>query len=142
MNSFLSQSGALPRHYSDVDNFIKSVWMGNVPVPLFYVFPIATSTNCFLRGSFRRRVGLASTNCWYDSRNNNHCLVGFKVLTAVVMKSTISWDITSCSPSKFKRCFGGAYRLHLQGRKISRARNQLSFHLLSRWFLTLLIFQP
>jgi hypothetical protein len=37
--------------------------------------------------------------------------VGFEILTAVVMKSTISWDITPCCPLKFNRRFGVAYRL-------------------------------
>jgi hypothetical protein len=31
-------------------------------------------------------------------RPNTFKLVGFEVLTAVVMKSTIFWDITPCSP--------------------------------------------
>jgi hypothetical protein len=34
------------------------------------------------------------------------------------------WDITPCSPLKFNRRFGRTCRLHLQGRKISQARNQ------------------
>jgi hypothetical protein len=33
--------------------------------------------------------------------------VGFEVLAAVVMKSTIFWDITPCSPLKVNRRFGG-----------------------------------
>jgi hypothetical protein len=56
-------------------------------------------------------------------------VVGFEVLTAVVKKSTIFWDITPCSPLKFNRRFGGTHRLCLQGRRISRARNQRE----SRW---------
>jgi hypothetical protein len=40
------------------------------------------------------------------------------------LKNTIFWDITPCSPLKVNRRFGGTYRLNLQGRKISRARNQ------------------
>jgi hypothetical protein len=36
-----------------------------------------------------------------DSRDH----VGFEVLTAVVMKSTIFWDITPCSPLKVNRRF-------------------------------------
>jgi hypothetical protein len=44
-------------------------------------------------------------------------LVAFEVFTAVVMKSTISWDITPCSPLSVNRRFGGTYRPHLQGRK-------------------------
>jgi hypothetical protein len=42
-----------------------------------------------------------------------------EVLTAVVMKSNIFWNITPCSPLKINRSFGGTYHLHLQGRKIS-----------------------
>jgi hypothetical protein len=38
---------------------------------------------------------------------------GFEVLTAVVMKYTIFWDITPCSPLKVNRRFGGIYSLLL-----------------------------
>jgi hypothetical protein len=55
--------------------------------------------------------------------------VGFEVLTTMDMTSTISWDITPCSPLKFNRRFGIKYRLHLQCRRMSRARNQRG----SRW---------
>jgi hypothetical protein len=44
--------------------------------------------------------------------------VGFEVPTAVVMKSSIFWDITPCSPLKVNWCFGGTCRLHLQGLRI------------------------
>jgi hypothetical protein len=47
--------------------------------------------------------------------------VEFEVLTPVVMKSTIFWDITPRSPLRVNRRFGGTYCLHLQGR-----RNKLS----------------
>jgi hypothetical protein len=53
--------------------------------------------------------------------------VGFEVLTVVVMKSTILWDVTSCSPLRVNQHFGGTYCHQLQGRKI-------------RWFLAQLIF--
>jgi hypothetical protein len=33
------------------------------------------------------------------------------------MKNTIFWDITPCSWLSVNRCFGGIYRLHLQGGK-------------------------
>jgi hypothetical protein len=59
--------------------------------------------------------------------------------------SIILWERTLCSPFKVKRRFGGKYRLHHQGRKISLARNQRessSSHLLSRWFLARLILRP
>jgi hypothetical protein len=46
---------------------------------------------------------------------NTHATVEeFEVLTAVLMKSTIFWDITPCSPLKINGRFGGTYRLHLQ----------------------------
>jgi hypothetical protein len=51
-------------------------------------------------------------------------VVGIEVLTLVVMKSPIFWDVTPCSLLENNRHFGGAYRLHLQGRRISQARNQ------------------
>jgi hypothetical protein len=50
--------------------------------------------------------------------------VRFEDSTAVVMKSSIFWDITPCSPLKVNRRFGWTCHLHLQGRRISQARNQ------------------
>jgi hypothetical protein len=47
-----------------------------------------------------------------------------RTLTLFVIKSTIFWDITPCSPLKVSRRFGGTYHLHLQGRRKNRARNQ------------------
>jgi hypothetical protein len=40
----------------------------------------------------------------------------------------IFWDITPCSPLRINRRFGGTYRLHLRGRKISWARNHAGLH--------------
>jgi hypothetical protein len=48
----------------------------------------------------------------------------FEVLTAMVMKRFVFWDITPCSPLKVNRRFGGTCRIHLQGRRINQARNQ------------------
>jgi hypothetical protein len=53
----------------------------------------------------------------------NHIYVGFEVLTAVIMMSSIFWDITLCSPLKANERFGGTYRFKLHGRKINQARN-------------------
>jgi hypothetical protein len=53
----------------------------------------------------------------------NHGL-GFEVLTAVDMKSSIFWDVTPYSTSKVIRRFGAACRLQLQGRRISYENNQ------------------
>jgi hypothetical protein len=40
------------------------------------------------------------------------------------LQSTSFWNITPCSPLRVNRRFGGVYHHHLQGRRISRARNQ------------------
>jgi hypothetical protein len=71
-------------------------------------------------------IGHRSTGKWSTERKYLHkeirnlegCVdVGFEVFTAVVMKSSIFWDIMPCSPLSVRRCFGGTYRLNLQGRK-------------------------
>jgi hypothetical protein len=43
--------------------------------------------------------------------------VELEVLTVMVKKSTIFWDITPCSPLSVNRCFGRTYRLRPQCRK-------------------------
>jgi hypothetical protein len=40
--------------------------------------------------------------------------IGFEVLTALDMKSSVFWDITPCSLVKVGGRFGGRYRLYLQ----------------------------
>jgi hypothetical protein len=74
---------------------------------------------------------------------NIGCHVGFEVFTAVVMKSIIFWDMTPCSLLSFNRCFGGTYRLHLQGlrsRFSKSASKQLATYLLAG--LLNLLLQP
>jgi hypothetical protein len=43
---------------------------------------------------------------------------GFEILTVVVMKSSIFWDITSCGSLNVNRRFGGTYRIRLQSRRV------------------------
>jgi hypothetical protein len=49
-------------------------------------------------------------------------VVGYEVITAVVMKSTTLWDITTCSPMTFNGRFRGTYRFRLHGRRIIPVR--------------------
>jgi hypothetical protein len=49
---------------------------------------------------------------------------GFEVVAPVVMKITIFWNITPCSPLKVNLCSGAIRCLHLQARRRSHARNQ------------------
>jgi hypothetical protein len=51
-------------------------------------------------------------------------LVGFEILTAVVMENSVVWDITPCSPLKANRRFGGTCRLDLQDSRISHPRTE------------------
>jgi hypothetical protein len=44
-------------------------------------------------------------------------VVRFEVYTAVTRNNAAFWDVVPCR-SHVNRCFGGTYRLHLQGRKI------------------------
>jgi hypothetical protein len=41
-----------------------------------------------------------------------------EVLMVVAMKTTASWDMTSCSLVYHYQCLGGTRWLHLQGRKL------------------------
>jgi hypothetical protein len=42
--------------------------------------------------------------------------VGFGILTAVAMQSSVFWDITPCNPLKLNRRFGITYHLDFQTR--------------------------
>jgi hypothetical protein len=50
---------------------------------------------------------------------------GFEVLAAVVMNSSVVWDVTPFSSLKVDLRLGGTCRLRLQGKIISQPRNQL-----------------
>jgi hypothetical protein len=59
-----------------------------------------------------------------------------------VIKRSNFWDITTCSPLKDNRCFGGIYNLHLHGRRSKHETSvkaghiqSSAYHLLSGWFL-------
>lgn len=53
----------------------------------------------------------------------------FEILVALAVKSSVFWDITSCSLVKVvNRCFGGKYRPSLQGQRVSQAVNQHEAH--------------
>jgi hypothetical protein len=80
-----------------------------------------------LISSVTSKIYIGSTDVLDNSskeKRKTYFNVGFEVLTAVVMKSIIFWDITPGSPLSFSRRFGGTYRLRLQGRR----------NLLACWF--------
>jgi hypothetical protein len=59
-----------------------------------------------------------------EIKSYNIGLARFQIFTVVVMKSSSFWVITSCSQLKVNGRFEGTCRLHLQGGRISQARNQ------------------
>jgi hypothetical protein len=54
---------------------------------------------------------------------------GFEAFKPVVMKSSVLWNITPCSPLKVNRRFGETCHLHLQHRRINHAWNQCEIRL-------------
>jgi membrane protein insertase Oxa1/YidC/SpoIIIJ len=54
-----------------------------------------------------------------------------------VLKSSFFCDIMPCSPLKVSQSFGGMYHLHLNGQRISQARNQHEALVLLKRLLTL-----
>jgi hypothetical protein len=68
--------------------------------------------------------------------------VGFEVFPAVVMTSFVLCDITLCSPLKDNLRSRGTYCLHLQGRRMSHARNHHKAGSKKGWFLVGLFFGP
>jgi hypothetical protein len=42
----------------------------------------------------------------------------------IKIKISVVWDITSRSPLQIKQCFGGTYRLDIQGWKAKQERDQ------------------
>jgi hypothetical protein len=61
---------------------------------------------------------------------NKIVTVGFEVFTAVpmmTMKNGVFWDMMPCDSCKIRR-FGGQFRLHHQGEKNQRVRNNVSIN--------------
>jgi hypothetical protein len=56
---------------------------------------------------------------------NISTVVRFEVFPAVTMKNVVFWDVAPYR-SCVSRCFGGLYRLHLQGRKIGELGTSVS----------------
>jgi hypothetical protein len=59
----------------------------------------------------------------YHTKLTFYICVRFEVFTEVTMKNAVFWDVAPCR-CYFNRRFGGTYRLHLQGIRNPRERNQ------------------
>jgi hypothetical protein len=78
----------------------------------------------------------------FSFHNRNSFYFAFDVLRAVVMKSSIFWHITWCSPLKGNRSFGRKSRLPLQGWTISSPTKSLLATCFQALFLLGLFFDP
>jgi hypothetical protein len=92
-----------------------------------YMFTIGEKvpSTCLIRSSVIPRAVLTAV----VKRDISRFVGRSSVVYTESVKSTISWDITPCSPLKVNRRFGWTYRLNFQGRKISRLINQFE-----RWW--------
>jgi hypothetical protein len=54
----------------------------------------------------------------------HYCYAEFQVPTVVITKIYIPWHKTSWSPVKINWSFGGRYRLHIRGLRVSQEGNQ------------------
>jgi hypothetical protein len=63
-----------------------------------------------------------------------------EVLSVMVMKSTVLWFITPCSPLKVSRCFRGTYHHTIFWDITPCSLLKVICHLLSHWFLARLFF--
>jgi hypothetical protein len=101
----------------------RDVYWGNVACITTHI-----SHCCSYVTSFFRNCNL--------SANNNYTCVGCKVLTAVVIRSSACWEITSYSLLKINRLFGleRTFYLHIHGQKLSQTGNkQVWLCLLRHW---------
>jgi hypothetical protein len=73
-------------------------------------------------GAFVNRVSLWISMAEYWNFSTN--FIGFELITALAMASFVFWDIMPCSSVTVNWHFGGTYRLHFQGRRVSQGSNQ------------------
>lgn len=91
--------------------------------------------------SFGRTSWPSSTNLMFQIEGKDTCRVsnnslrpyilgtyntyiGFKVLTAMAMRKSISWDIMQCSSVRVDRRFGGTYQLYHHDLRPRQARSK------------------
>jgi hypothetical protein len=73
---------------------------------------------------------------------SSNSFLGSETPTVVAVGSSITWHIMPSTPVKVSWQFGGLYHLHLQGKIVSQARNQLCLRPASCLLLTWLTLWP
>jgi hypothetical protein len=78
----------------------------------------------FTFGPLRKIFTNPCCRLWIQLQSHLFYVQFDEVLTAVVVKGFIFWEITPCGRVRDNRHFGGACHFHLQGWRISQARNR------------------
>jgi hypothetical protein len=120
------------RYWSDILQQNQNVWASSWK----YLCHWKTHVSCIMAVNtvWNQTFPRESKREVWMSLGNKTSNVGFEVLTTVVMKSSVFWDITLCSLLKVNHCFRQTCHLHLQGWRISQARNQREV-LLATYFM-------
>jgi hypothetical protein len=100
----------------------------NIPAPKILYLQVGPPTQ---NGDFFEKASQSLIKYWY---------VGFEVLTAVVMESTIFWDMTPCSPLSANRptfmlVSGSAYFSTLKMEAISSSETSFDSQLTIRSYI-------
>jgi hypothetical protein len=134
---------ALWRFLMKRDTFDRTTWLSSVWLKRVSNCKIAELRMLEVVGTaLHGQCGRAKLLKWILSGVNNFFL-RFEVLTAIVMKSSIFWDITPCSPLKVNRSFRGKCRFHFQNRSQARNERERRWKIeLLCWFLAWFILRP
>jgi hypothetical protein len=104
-----------PQYFSDVCIYIRK------EIGLWHASPLT----CKILQATSFMFMFRTCPYFFQFFSNILHIVRSEIFTAAFMKTTIFWCITLRSPMKVKRCFGGIYRLHLQGRRSILQAEQL-----------------
>jgi hypothetical protein len=125
------ESPKLPGYEKKITTFFKKRRCINVSVTVHITFyseaanpftSLYTVSRSILMLSSHPRVDRHSVKfSWGLSIQILYC-IGFEVLTALIMKSSMLCDITPYSVIKTNQRLGGIHRLHLQRRRVSQEK--------------------
>jgi hypothetical protein len=105
--------------------FVESVFFINVTLTNMWSISSAwISYSCYCSSSSYFSSSSFSPSSSYFTKLHGVTSHKIVIWISIYSTSSIFWDIMACSPLKVNGLFRGTCRLHLQGRRISGARNQ------------------
>jgi hypothetical protein len=114
------------------------VWYIREDFPEDYAASIFTAEDMVLCYIVSKFMWVLHHIDWPEEHRFFFYYVGFEVLTPVLMKSSVFWHITPCSPLKMNRRFGETPSSHSK----NKPSHITGCHLLSRGFLVSLMLRP